>query len=84
MSDSAATVIVALIAFLGTVMGSYLANSKTIAVMEERMSAVKGDIADLKARVDRHNNLVERVALLEQSDGSQWRELDRIKGGKAV
>ena len=59
-------VIVALIAFLGTCAGSYFANNKNQAVMDEKIKDIKDDIKTLSDRVDKHNNLIERMAIVEQ------------------
>ena len=59
-------VIVALIAFFGTCAGSYFANNKNQAVMDEKIKDIKEDIKVLSDRVDRHNNLIERMAVVEQ------------------
>ena len=59
-------VIVALIAFCGTCAGSYFANNKNQAVMDEKITDIKDDIKVLSDRVDKHNNLIERMAVVEQ------------------
>ncbi len=59
-------VIVALIAFCGTCAGSYFANNKNQAVMDEKITDIKEDIKTLSDRVDKHNNLIERMAVVEQ------------------
>ena len=59
-------VIVALIAFLGTCAGSYFANNKNQAVIDEKIKDIKDDIKTLSDRVDKHNNLIERMAIVEQ------------------
>ena len=59
-------VIVALIAFLGTCAGSYFAHNKNQAVMDEKIKDIKDDIKNLSDRVDKHNNLIERMAIVEQ------------------
>lgn len=59
-------VIVALIAFCGTCAGSYFANNKNQAVMDEKITDIKEDIKVLSDRVDKHNNLIERMAIVEQ------------------
>ena len=59
-------VMVALIAFLGTCIGSYFANNKNQAVMDEKITDIKEDIKNLSDRVDKHNNLIERMAIVEQ------------------
>ena len=75
-------IIVAIIAFIGTLAGSYFANSKTTAVMQEQIKGIKEDIKTLSTRVDKHNNLVERMAKVEDSTvcTSQNRSLRRIGG----
>ena len=45
-------IIVAIIAFIGTLAGSYFANSKTTAVMQEQIKSLIEDINILSTRVD--------------------------------
>lgn len=52
-------VIVAVLALLGTLAGAYLANRKSAALIAYR-------IEELEKRVDKHNNLVERMYAVEQ------------------
>ena len=73
-------VIVAAIAFIGTLVGSYFANSKTTAVMQEQIKDLKKDISTLSNRVDKHNNLVERIVAVEQSTKSAHHRIDNIGG----
>jgi type VI protein secretion system component VasK len=73
-------VIVAAIAFIGTLVGSYFANSKTTAVMQEQIKDLKKDISTLSNRVDKHNNLVERMVAVEQSTKSAHHRIDNIGG----
>ena len=73
-------IIVAIIAFIGTLVGSYFANSKTTAVMQEQIKSLKEDINTLSTRVDKHNNLVERMSAVEQSTKSVHHRIDRIEG----
>lgn len=73
-------IIVAIIAFLGTLVGSYFANSKTTAVMQEQIKDLKKEISTLSTRVDKHNNLVERMAIVEQSTKSAHHRIDHIEG----
>ena len=71
-------IIVAALGLIGNVMGSYLANSKSTAVMNEQIKEVKRDIDILSSRVDKHNNLVERMAKVEASISSAHKRLDDI------
>ena len=59
-------IIVALLALIGTLAGSYFANNKNQAVMDEKIKDIKEDIKVLSDRVDRHNNLIERMAIVEE------------------
>ena len=56
MSD---TVIVAIISFLGTLLGAYIANRKAAAIMEYRLE-------QLEKKVDKHNTVIERTYALEK------------------
>lgn len=59
-------IIVAVLALIGTLAGSYFSNNKNTAVMDERIKDIKEDIQTLSNRVSKHNNLVERMAVVEQ------------------
>ena len=72
-------IIIAIIAALSAVEGSYFANSKNTAIMQEQIKEIKGDISTLSTRVDKHNNLVERMAIVGQSTKSAHKRLDDIK-----
>lgn len=72
-------VIVALIAFLGTCAGSYFANNKNQAVMDEKIKDIKEDISILSNRVDKHNNLVERMAIVEDRINHIEKDIDKLK-----
>ena len=85
-------IIVAILALIGTLFGSYVANNKTTAVMQVEMDHIKSDMADMKEemkadikeldeKVHKHNNLVERMAIVEQSAKSAHHRIDEMKGG---
>lgn len=74
-------VIVAAIAFIGTLVGSYFANSKTTAVMQEQIKSIKEEINTLSNRVDKHNNLVERMAKVEDSAKSAHHRITELSEG---
>lgn len=59
-------IIIAVLALVGTLAGSYFSNNKHTAVMDEKIKDLKKDIAVLSDRVDHHNNLVERMAIVEE------------------
>lgn len=53
------SVIIAIIAFLGTISGAYFANRKSGALIAYRLEQLEG-------KVNKHNNLVERTYKLEE------------------
>ena len=59
-------VIVAILALIGTLAGSYFSNNKNTAVMDEKIKDLKKDIETLSDRVNRHNNLVSRMSVVEE------------------
>lgn len=56
-----------------TGVGVYVAISNRLAVVETKL-----DVLDEKQ--DKHNNLIERMALVEQDDKAQWRRIDEVRG----
>ena len=72
-------IIIAILAFVGTLAGSYFSNNKNTAVMQEQVKDLKEDITVLSNRVDKHNNLIERMEVVEQSCKSAHHRLDNIK-----
>ena len=58
-------IIIAVLALVGTLIGSMLGNSRSQAVMQEQIREVKEDINTLSSRVDKHNHLIERMAVAE-------------------
>lgn len=59
-------IIVAVLALVGTLAGSYFSNNKNTAVMDEKIKDIKEDIVTLSNRVDKHNQLAERMIIVEQ------------------
>ena len=53
-------IIIALIAFVGTLAGSYLAQRKTTALVVYRLE-------QLENKVDKHNSVIERMYKVEQN-----------------
>ena len=65
-------IIVCLISLCGTVIGS------VVGVMTStRLTTYR--IAELEKKVDKHNSVVERVALLEKDNGTQWKRIDELR-----
>ena len=65
MVSVVATIVTGIISALGAFMGAVLTNNKRSAVLETKMDDVKDDIKTLSARVDKHNNLIERMTKAE-------------------
>ena len=59
-------IIVAILAFVGTLARSYFSNNKTTAVIQEQIKNIKEDISILSNRVDKHNNLISRMSVVEE------------------
>ena len=72
-------IIVALLALIGTLAGSYFANNKSQAVMDEKIKDIKEDISVLSNRVDKHNNLIERMAIVEDRMNHIEKDIDKLK-----
>ena len=59
-------IIVAALALIGILAGLYFSNNKNTAVMDEKIKDIKEDIVTLSNRVDKHNQLAERMIIVEQ------------------
>ena len=70
-------IIVAILALIGTFAGSYFSNNKNTAIMDEKIKDLKKDIETLSDRVNRHNNLVERMAIVEEHIKMSEKERDK-------
>ena len=46
---------------------------------EMTIKEIKDDIARMERKQDKHNELIERVVVLEQNDKAQWRWIDKFK-----
>lgn len=72
-------VITGVLALAGTIVTSFMSSNLTAYKIEE----LKQDVADLRDRVNKHNNLVERIALAEQSIKSAHKRLDGIEQSRS-
>lgn len=53
---------------------------KTIDTKFEHVTEnLKNDIKRLEVKQEKHNNLIERITILEQSDKTQWLRIDEMK-----
>lgn len=74
-------VIVALITGLVAMVGSIITAVSSSKLTAYKIDELKQDFADLRERVNKHNNLVERITVAEQSIKSAHRRIDELKGG---
>lgn len=74
-----AEIIVAVLALIGTLAGSYFSNNKNVAIMDEKVKDIKEDISVLSNRVDKHNSLIERMAIVEDRMNHIEKDIDKLK-----
>ena len=72
-------IIVAVLALIGTLAGSYFSNNKNTAVMDEKIKDIKEDIKVLSERVNKHNNLIERMGIVEDRINHIEKDIDKLK-----
>jgi len=66
------TIIIAILSLCGTCFGS-------IAGIMTANKLTNYRIGELEKKVDKHNNVIERVTILEQNDKAQWAWIDKFK-----
>lgn len=66
------TILTILIPLLGTVIGS-IAGIMTAT----RMTTYRID--QLEKKVDKHNDVIERVAIIEKDESAQWKRIDELR-----
>jgi len=67
------TIAAALITAAGALLGTYLSNRKSTALMEYRLK-------QLETKVDKHNNVIERTYRLEGQMTEVLHEIEGLKG----
>lgn len=78
MNDIMASLLTAVAGGVPAVIAVVLSNRSHDKVIDERLKNTNDRIAELSARVEKHNNLVERMALVEASTKSAHKRLDEI------
>ena len=78
MNDIMASLLTAIAGGAPAVIAVILSNRSHDKVIDERMKNMNDRIAELSARVEKHNNLVERMALVEASTKSAHKRLDDL------
>ena len=66
------TIIVGVLSLVGTLVGS-------IAGILTANKLTNYRIDQLEKKVDKHNSVIERVALLEKDNGTQWKRIDELR-----
>lgn len=72
MGIDISNIIIAVLALIGTLVGTIIANNKTTAVIEEK-------IRTLSEKVEKHNSIVERTYKLESDVKNISDQVDEIK-----
>lgn len=67
-----ATVIVGVLAFVGTLVGAYCSNNKTVALVTYRLQA-------LEKKVEQHNKVVERMLIAENEIKTMKKEIEKVE-----
>lgn len=65
-----------------TIIATIVNNSAHDQVTDERMKSTIDKIEELSERVNKHNNLIERMAIVERDLKTAWRQIDNIKEEK--
>lgn len=65
-------ILVGLLSLAGTLIGSVAG-----ILTANRLTNYR--IEELEKKVDKHNSVVERVAILEQNEDTQWKRIDELK-----
>ena len=73
MSDWGVQIITAALALLGTGSGAYFANRKSSALVAYRLE-------ELEKKVEKHNNLVERMYAVEERTEIQEEKIKNLEG----
>ena len=87
MSDTVITAIISgLCVGVPTIITSFIMNNKNQAVLnakyEEHQKLLEYQIKELSDRVEKHNSVVERMALQERETKSLWKTIDQLKEEK--
>ena len=67
-----ATIIVGVLAFIGTLVGAYCSSNKTVALVTYRLQA-------LEKKVEQHNKVVERMLIAENEIKTMKKEIEKVE-----
>ncbi|MEG0985028.1 MAG: hypothetical protein RSK76_01490 [Clostridia bacterium] len=73
-------IMVALVTGLPTLIGTVISVVMSNRLTSYKIEELRKDFEVLGQRVDKHNNLVERMAIVEQSAQSSHHRIDELKG----
>jgi len=73
-------IVIAIISALPALVTAVVSVALNNRVIKNDIAHVKEDIARIEAKVDKHNNFMERIALLESNSKAAWKQIDEIKG----
>ena len=67
-----ATIVVGVLAFIGTLVGAYCSSNKTVALVTYRLQA-------LEKKVEQHNKVVERMSVAENEIKAIKKEMEKVE-----
>lgn len=74
---------VSLITAISTIIGAIISGAVSLLVSSKQydksMALIEYRIGELEGKMDKHNNLVERVAIVERDLKTNWTRVDEIK-----
>ncbi|WP_315523913.1 hypothetical protein [Pseudoramibacter alactolyticus] len=62
-----------------TIIATIINNNAHDQVTDERMKSTSEKIEELSERVNKHNNLIERMAIVERDLKTAWRKIDEMQ-----
>ena len=68
------TILVALIAALGPLIGTIISNSQQKALLKFKMDTLESSVKNLSEKVDKHNNFDRRLIVIETKLGIERKE----------
>jgi len=78
MNDAVASLLTAIAGGIPAVLAVILSNRAHDKVIDEKMKHTDEKIGELAARVEKHNNLIERMVVVEQSTKAAHHRLDDV------
>ena len=67
-----ATIVVGVLAFIGTLVGAYCSNNKTVALVTYRLQA-------LEKKVEQHDKVLERMLIAENQIKTMKKEIEKVE-----